>query len=107
MKRSWDQVSERCSRCNTPTYSGAGNQFVDDDSDLQRYCPKCWKKYCEEIERRYDAAAAKSAKAEPAKPEPDRLPEPAKPVESVGELPPAPPDVVATQGNEPGGPAVQ
>lgn len=99
MKRVWDQISEKCSRCNTPTYSGAGNQFVDEDSDLQRYCPKCWKKYCDELERRYDAAAAKSARP----PEPDRPPEPAqpaeKPAESVGELPPPPPDVVGPQGD--------
>jgi len=86
-------------------------QFVDEDSDLQRYCPKCWQKHCKEEERRYDAAAAKSARlAEAARPpeparlaEPDRPPEPAKPAEkpaeSPGELPPPPPDVVGPQGD--------
>lgn len=92
-KNFYDQNDTKCTKCRQEVYAGGGNQFVDDDGVLQRYCFKCHKKWWQELERKYDAAAAKSKPAEPAEPPVDR------PAPVVEQLPPPPPDVVGTQGD--------
>lgn len=45
MKRVWDDWSNlNCTapRCRTYVKSGEGNQFIDEDGDLQRWCVKHW-----------------------------------------------------------------
>jgi hypothetical protein len=43
-KEGWDGESLVCTgrRCGQRVLSGAGNQFIDDNGILQRYCWRCW-----------------------------------------------------------------
>lgn len=53
MKRVWDDWSNlvcTAPRCRTYVKSGDGNQFFDDDGDLQRYCIKHWELLFQEPE---------------------------------------------------------
>lgn len=114
-KNFYDQYDTKCTKCRQEVYSGGGQQFVDDEGRLQRYCQKCYKKYWQEIERKYDAAAAKSAEsAPPADSGPVTMPEstkvPAPPADrqpqSNQQLPTPPSDGVGTQGDGASGGAV-
>jgi ribosomal protein L24E len=122
-KNYYDQYDTKCTRCRDEVYAGGGNQFVDDNGVLQRYCLKCHKKWWQELERKYDAAAAKSAakaaaaaaaSAPPADPgtggasKPAEIPKPPddRPAPVVEQLPPPPTDVVGPQGDGASGPII-